>query len=104
MDRSTAIQTVIRIVKAAIASDNKLGYLIANIVELIDSVKVIIDFILDQMRDEKVMATTNAFEWMELERVLVECVDDADARPEGPLTWLALMRLMLKLLEMLKKG
>ena len=103
-DRSLAdaIETVITICKEAMAADNKLAFLLAHIVELIDAIKVIVDFILDQLKGDKVMATQYAHEFLRLEGVLSSCIEDAP-RPEGPLTWLAVLRLILKLLEMLRK-
>ena len=78
-------------------SAHTIGYLLQNLEGVTVASRLIVDFAIEQWNDDLPMTTQDSIGFLQLEYALHTAIRDP-AQPEGPLAWLAIVRLILKLL------
>ena len=92
-----AVDTLATIVHDAVDSADMIGYLLQNLEEVTVSSRLIVDFAIEQWNDDRPMTTQDSIGFLQLEYAVNSAIRQHE-QPEGPLAWLAIVRLILKLL------
>ena len=97
-----AVTELTRVVTDAVDSADMLGYLDCHLEDVTAAARQIIDYALEQWADSMPMTTQDSIGFLQLEYAINSAVV-TPSQPEGPLPWLDIVRLVLKLLYTIEK-